>query len=450
MRFGGRRKTFPAHAEDMATTTTQQVQASEVPLRPLRWVAVAALGLSLFMSALDSTIVALALPSIAGDFRLSDSSAALLFLSYAIPLTILVLPSGAIVKRFSTLPTFVVSVLGFGMASLACGLAPNLAVLLAGRVLQGAFAAVISTQGFAVAGAIVSPKERGRAMGVLGTIAPLGGVTGPGIGGLLISGFGWSSIFFVNVPVCLFAAGLGFSSLKGFRLPNWGAEMGVYSQMVGLLRHPRFVASLVAFFFSVTMSVSLYYLIPFDLDGIQGLAPALSGIVLLSVPLGMMVMGMVGGYLTDRYNPRPFMLIGSGLILLGVASLSLVVSSRTSELDFAWRLLIVGCGIGLFSSPTSTVIMGFGGREAMAATSSLTNLAARLGTVAGPVAIGAAWALTTASLRTQVATGILVVDALAAMTLFSVSVSSYARGEMTQDLFERTRNILYREVEKDS
>jgi MFS family permease len=375
------------------------------------------------MSALDSTIVALALPSIATSFRLSDSAAALLFLTYAIPLTVLVLPAGAVIKRFASLPTFALSVLGFGLASLICGLAPNLMVLLTGRVVQGTFAAIISTQGFAVAGAVVSPKERGRAMGVLGTIAPLGGVAGPGLGGLLLSGFGWPSIFFVNVPVCLAAAGLGFLSLRGFHLPNWGkAQMSVYSQMMGLLKHPKFVASLVAFFFSVTMSVALYYLIPFDLDGIQGLTPTLSGLVLLSVPLGMMALGMAGGYLTDRYGPRPFMLSGAGLIMAGVLSLSFVVSSRTSELDLVWRLFLVGCGIGLFSSPASAVIMGFGGREAMAAASSLTNLAARLGTVAGPVAMGAAWALT-ATLPGQVDTGILLVDGLAALTLLAASAS---------------------------
>jgi MFS family permease len=375
------------------------------------------------MSALDSTIVALALPSIAGGFRLSDSAAAWLFLAYAIPLTILVLPSGALVKRYSALPTFATSMLGFGLGSFLSGVAPNFFILLVGRVAQGSFAAVISTQGFAVAGAIVAPNERGRAMGLLGTIAPLGGVAGPGLGGLLISAFGWPSIFFVNLPVSLLAAGLGLLSLKGFRLPTWGvAQKSVYSQMADLIRHQRFVASVFAFFFSATMSVALYYVIPFDLDGIQGLSPTLSGAVLLSVPLGMMAMGMIGGYLTDRYQPRPFVLAGAALIFLGVASLSLAVTSKTSELDLAWRLLLVGCGIGMFSSPTSTVIMGFGGREAMAAASSLTNLAARLGTVVGPVAIGASWAFMI-GLSAQITTGILFVDGLAALTLFTAVLS---------------------------
>jgi MFS transporter, DHA2 family, multidrug resistance protein len=403
---------------------SQWSQTGEMPLRPLRWVAVSAVGLSLFMSALDGTIVALALPSIAGSLNLSDSFAAWLFLSYALPLTILVVPSGAVVKRLSTLPTFAISVVGFGVASLVCGLATELTVMLLGRAIQGSFAALISTQGFAVAGAIVSPKERGRAMGLLGTIAPLGGIAGPGVGGLLIATFGWPSIFFVNVPVCLCAVGLGIVSLGGFRLPNWGeAQKSVFAQMVGLIRHTRFAASLLAFFFSVTTSVSLYYVIPFDLGGIQGLPPSLSGAVLLCVPLGMMATGMIGGYLTDRYQSRRMMLLGAALILVGAGTLSLVVTSRTSELDLAWRLLVLGFGIGLFSTSTSTMIMGFGGRESMAAASSLTNLAARLGSVAGPVAVGATWA-SIAGLSNQIMYGILLVDGLALLTLLSASVAA--------------------------
>lgn len=90
------------------------------------------------MSALDATIVALALPQIASTLRLSDSLAAAMFLAYAVPLTMLVLPSGAVLNRLPTLPTFLVSILGFGLGSLVCGLIQNFEVLLAGRVVQGA------------------------------------------------------------------------------------------------------------------------------------------------------------------------------------------------------------------------------------------------------------------------------------------------------------------------
>src|SRR2546421_8408161 len=158
-----------------------------------RWLAVSAIGLSLFLSALDATIVALALPPIAHHFQLSDSLASAVTLSYAIPLTVLILPAGDLIGRFRVLPTFLVAVLGFGLGSITCGLASSFPLLLVGRVVQGCFGAVIATQGIAVAAAVVSPGERGRAMGIVGALAPLGGVAGPGIGGLLLANFGWSA-----------------------------------------------------------------------------------------------------------------------------------------------------------------------------------------------------------------------------------------------------------------
>src|SRR6266516_2158264 len=386
-----------------------------------KWVAIVAVGLSLFLSALDATIVALALPPIASRFQLSDSIAAAITLSYAIPLTLLVLPSGTLVSRFRALPTFLVSILGFVLGSVACGLAPNFLVLLTGRIVQGSFAALIATQGVALAAAVVSPKERGRAMGIVGTIAPLGGVAGPGIGGLLLASFGWSSIFFVIVPVGLLASLLGFLSLRGVSLVHHGPANNVYHQMVGLLRRRRFLLALVAFFSSVSASVALYYLLPFDLSEIQHIDPALSGLVLLCVPLGMMTMGIAGGYLTDRYQAKPFILAGSGLLLIGSLALSLAVSSPTSWTDLAWRLLLVGMGIGLFSSPTMTVIMGVG-RDMMAAASTVSNLTARLGTVFGPLIMGITWTIVT-SLSTQIVAGIMLVDILASATLILAYLS---------------------------
>src|SRR5229473_6673007 len=251
-----------------------------------RWLAVSAIGLSLFLSALDATIVALALPTIAQHFQLSDSLASAVTLSYAIPLTLLILPAGDLVGRFRTLPTFLISVTGFGLGSITCGLAPNFALLLVGRVVQGCFGAVIATQGIAVAAAVVSPGERGRALGLVGSLAPLGGVAGPGIGGLLLARFGWSSIFFVNVPVCLLAALLGLVSLRGVRLGDRQSG-SAYRQMGGLLRRPPFLWGLLAFFCSVTVAGALYYLLPFDMSVVQRISSTHAGVILLCVPLGM-------------------------------------------------------------------------------------------------------------------------------------------------------------------
>src|SRR5438876_12347494 len=110
-----------------------------------RWLAVTAVGLSLFLSALDATIVALALPPIAHHFQLSDSLVSVVTLSYAIPLTVLILPAGDLIGRFRTLPTFLVAVLGFGLGSLTCGLASSFPLLLVGRVIQGCCGALLAT-----------------------------------------------------------------------------------------------------------------------------------------------------------------------------------------------------------------------------------------------------------------------------------------------------------------
>lgn len=381
-----------------------------------RWMAVTAIGLSLFLSALDATIVALALPPIAQHFQLADSLVSVVTLSYAIPLTLLILPSGDLLGRFRVLPTFLVAVLGFGLGSLTCGVASNFALLIVGRVVQGCFGAVIATQGIAVAAAVVSPSERGRAMGIVGALAPLGGVAGPGIGGLLLARFGWSSIFLVNVPLCLLAALLGLFSLRGVRL--FDQQSGnAYRQMAGLLHRSQFLWGLLAFFWSVSVAGALYYLLPFDLSGVQHMAPSLAGMILLCVPLAMSVMGILGGYLTDRYGARPFILAGSGLLFVGVALLTLVAQSHTSELDLVWRLLLIGGGIGLFSGPNQTLLMSVGEQETMGAASALSNLGTRIGSVCGPLALGITWSFL-ASFSIQVGVGMLLIDGFAVLNLF--------------------------------
>ncbi len=401
-----------------------------------RWLAVVALGLSLFLSALDGTIVALALPTIARHFQLSDSLASAVTLSYAIPLTLLILPSGDLVGRFHTLPTFLISVVGFGLGSLTCGLAPNFALLLVGRIVQGCFGAVIATQAIAVAAAVVLPGERGRAMGLIGALAPLGGVAGPGIGGLLLARFDWSAVFFVNVPVCLLAALLGLFSLRGVRLSRSGSA---YRQMGGLLRRPPFRWGLLAFFCSVTVAGALYYLLPFDMSNVQHIAPAHAGVILLCVPLGMGVMGILGGYLTDRYGAQPFILTGSGLLLVGLIMLTLIVQSPTAELDLAWRLLLVGIGIGLFTGPNQTLLMSAGARETMGAASALSNLGARIGSVCGPLVLGLTWTFLV-SISTQMGVGILVVDGFAVLNLLFawLSIQRRARSVSAEEEPETT------------
>jgi MFS family permease len=382
-----------------------------------RWLAVIAIGLSIFLSALDATIVALALPTLAHHFQLSDSLASAVTLSYAIPLTLLILPAGDLVGRFRVLPTFLVAVLGFGLGSLTCGLATSFPLLVVGRLIQGCFGALIATQGLAVAAAVVSPGERGRAMGLIGSLAPLGGVAGPGIGGLLLARFSWSSIFFVNVPICLLAALLGLYSLRGVSLGDRGPKsLSGFQYMGTLLRRPQFLWGLLGFLCSVTIAGGLYYLLPFDLSSVQHFAPSTAGLLLLCMPLGMGVVGLLGGYLTDRYGARPFTLAGSSLVLVGLVLLSLNLSRPTSVFDLTWRLLLVGIGMGLFNGPNQALLMSVGARETMGAASALSNLSARLGSVFGPLMLSITWSFLP-GYALQMSIGILVLVTLGVLNV---------------------------------
>jgi DHA2 family multidrug resistance protein-like MFS transporter len=383
-----------------------------------RWLAVSAVGLSFFLSALDATIVALALPVLAHNFQLSDSLASAITLSYAIPLTLLILPSGDLVGRFRVLPTFLIAVLGFGLGSLVCGLASNFQLLLVGRVIQGSFGAVIATQGFAVAASVVPPTERGRAVGLIGSLAPLGGVAGPGIGGLLLSRWSWQAIFFVNIPICLLAALLGLWSLRGVSIGerNAGSRSG-FRHMGTLLRQAPFLWSLLGFLSSVTIAGGLYYLFPFDLINVQHFAPSTAGLLLLCIPLGMGIVGLLAGYLTDRYGARPLTLSGSGLLLIGLILLTLILAHPTSALDCVWRLALIGMGMGLFNGPNQTLLMSVGTRETMGAASALSNLSARLGSILGPLLLAILWSLLP-GLALQMSGGAIVLVILAALSFF--------------------------------
>src|SRR6266487_398358 len=233
----------------------------------------------------------------------------------------------------------------------------------------------------------------------------------------------WMVIDLFRKPAIIaIASVLGVYSMRGVTLAGYGKILSAYSQMFGLLRRPPFLAALFALFSSVSASVALYYLLPFDLSSIQQIDLAFSGLLLLCVPLGMVSMGIIGGYLTDRYHARPVILTGAGVLLFASLALSLVISSKTTELDLAWRLLLAGTGIGLFSGPNMTVLMSLGGRQMMSSASAVSNLTARLGTVLGPLAMSIIWTLVS-GFTAQMIGGVLLVDGLAiaafAFALFS-------------------------------
>src|SRR5947209_9912029 len=172
-----------------------------------RWFALALLCCAQFMVVLDVQVVAIALPAIQREFAISQTNLQWVINAYVLLFGGLLMLAGRAADLFGRRRFFIGGLLLFALAALGCGLARSEAWLIAARALQGLGAACISPAALAQLTSIFPQgPERNRALGWWGAAAPVGGVSGLLLGGLLTSGPGWPWVFFINVPIGLFGA----------------------------------------------------------------------------------------------------------------------------------------------------------------------------------------------------------------------------------------------------
>src|SRR6201998_960579 len=168
-----------------------------------------------FMILLDSTIVAVANPSIMVKLGTSYDTViwvtSAYLLAYAVPLLV----SGRLGDRFGPKNLYVIGLAVFTAASLWCGLSGTIGMLIAARVVQGIGAGVLTPQTLSVITRTFPPERRGMAMSVWGATAGVATLVGPLAGGMLVDALGWSWIFFVNVPIGIIGLGLAFWFMPG-------------------------------------------------------------------------------------------------------------------------------------------------------------------------------------------------------------------------------------------
>src|SRR4051794_35314695 len=193
------------------------------PVANTRWLAVIAIGLSIYMATLDMTIVATALPTIGHSFHSGATGSQWLLVAYNLPMIGLMIPLGRWVDVVGKRRALLLAIVGFAVASAACGLAQNLGQLIVLRAVQGTFASLIAVLTLAAAALVIAPGDRGKAMGTIGVIGPLGSVSGPVLGSLIVSHLSWPWLFYVNVPVSAVAFALVLGPVKDagrLRLPE--------------------------------------------------------------------------------------------------------------------------------------------------------------------------------------------------------------------------------------
>ncbi|MFF0628088.1 MFS transporter [Streptomyces sp. NPDC004296] len=408
-----------------------------IPAGEDRWSLVAVSGVLAFVAMLDMNIVNVALADIADGLHVSTATAQWAVLGYQLPVVALLLPVGRWLDGVGLRSAVLTATCGFGLCSALAAAAPWAAWLIAARLAQGAFAAVLFVLMPVLAVRSVRPEKRGRAMSVPATLGPLGAVAGPAVGGLLLDHLGWHTVFLVKIPFCVLALVVAWKVMPrdgGLRRPDrrsvadallvasgvavlllaltlasdrpawlvlalaavpalwwWlrgpgGRPVAGVLRATGLFRAHGAVLSLAAGF------AAMHYVVALHLQRDDGVSATTTGLIVLAFPLGMGLAGQIGGRLADRYGPRPVAVTGAAVTASGLLLL-VPLGDGWSPLDVAWRLALAGVGMGLNGGPTQALVMGAAPRDRTATVGSTMQLARTLGFTLGPALATAAWGL---------------------------------------------------------
>ncbi|HVS29711.1 MAG TPA: MFS transporter [Solirubrobacteraceae bacterium] len=390
---------------------------------------------------LDGTIVNVALPTIQRSLGGGLAAQQWVVNGYLLMLGSMILIGGSLGDVFGERRVFAAGVVGFGLTSLLCAVAPTIELLVAGRALQGIAGALLTPSSLAVIVATFPESERGSAIGSWTAWGALATIVGPLGGGELLSVASWRWIFLINLPfvalclalilavvprseprgsrhvdftgAALCALGLGgtvFALIEQPRL-GWGSPAVVGPLLAGLAllgifllferraKQPMLPLSLFARRnFSVGnletlsmyagLSILIFFLVLF-LQQVAGYSPLEAGMATLPATAVMFVASRRFGALADRYGPRLFMALGPLVAAAGLLLLQRLGAHVDYVSDLLPPLLLFGLGLSMTVSPlTAAVLAGVDQGEAGIA-SGVNNAIARIAGLLGTAAIGA-------------------------------------------------------------
>ncbi len=404
-----------------------------------KWWAYVAIAIGMFLTVMDQSGVNIALPRIAEHFGADIPTAQWITLSYVLSTSAMLMPMGRVSDIIGRKRVYIMGFLVFMSAAALGGTAQALPVLVGAKIIQGIGSAGIQANGMAMITEVFPERERGKALGLYMTVIGTGSVSGPIVGGLLVSGLGWRSVFFAAIPVGLLATAAALAILQtavsargagGHRLRfDWpGASIssaGLVSFLLAMTNAHRLgwtsapvlagfgaaAALLVAFlwwerratdpmlemgffrdrvfslgvmarFLSFLGGSCVYFLMPFYL--IQGLGyPAnLAGLMLVPSSLCMAVIGPISGRLSDRLGTRWLAVLGMALSASAMFAFSRL-HTNSSPAHVVMGMVLSGCGMGIFSSPNTSAIMSSLGRERYGIVSAFLNLTRTSANVTG-------------------------------------------------------------------
>lgn len=451
--------------------------ASIAERAPSTRLSLAALSLAMLLSSLGTSIANVALPTLAAAFHASFQEVQWVVLAYLLAITTLIVSVGRLGDVMGRRRLMLMGLGLFTFASLLCGLAATLWLLIAARAVQGLSAAIMMALTLAFVGDAV-PKERsGSAMGLLGTMSAIGTALGPSLGGLLIAGFGWPSIFLINVPLGLLALLLASQSLPVDRLSPTparapfdfagtlvlGLTLAAYALALtagrgdfgwlngtlllaalggiasfarvearaasplvhlAILSDPLLRARLAISTLVSTVVMASLVVGPFYLSGALQLDAARVGLVMSAGPLVAALGGVPAGRLVDRLGARGMTVAGLLAMAFG-ASILPMMPTRFGVPGYVAPLVILTAGYALFQAANNTAVMSSSGQSQRGVMSGMLNLSRNLGLITGASIMGAVFAFTSgahgaeASRPEAVAIGMRATFAVAAVLVFA-------------------------------
>jgi EmrB/QacA subfamily drug resistance transporter len=392
------------------------------------------------MALLDMSVVNVALPAMQTHLHAPISDIQWVVDGYTLCLSAFMLTGGALGDRHGRRRLFLFGLALFTASSALCAASPDIAMLIVGRLLQGAGASTVTPGALSLlAQGFPDPARRARIIGLWGASSALAVVLGPLLGGVLTDADGWRSIFLINVPLGIIALIAGTLGIEESASPEHAAA-DPFGQVLGVFwlaaltyavneagqdgwTTPRNLAlfgaaaaGLVAFivverrveramlpvslftggrfavvnFASFVLGFGAYgtfYLLSLYLQEVLGTSAAMTGVKLLPYSAAIAVGSTQAGRITARFGPRGVMTAGYGLVGIGLLGL-LSLTPTSGYLRIGILFGVLGLGMGLSIAPTNTAAMNAVQRERSGAAAATVNATRQVGTALGIAVLG--------------------------------------------------------------
>lgn len=370
----------------------------------LKWRVFLIVAIGILISTLDGSILNIANPSIAKELNVQIDDVEWVVTAYLLVITSTLIFFGRLGDKKGSNKIYTWGFLLFTLGSLGCSMSRSLPLLISTRMFQGIGASMMMATGTGIVFNTFPAGERGKALGLTGTMVAVGNMLGPSLGGILLAWFKWPVIFLINIPIGLIGFYLGYKFLP---IENKDQEMGSYD-IGGTLLLAVTVALLILglsgreslnilllgasggllflfcrwerktpnplldfelfknriFVYGNLMGVviyatqtSVFFLLPFYMETVLGFPPVYSGLLMTITPVTMSVTAPLAGYMSDKIGSYRLIAVSFSLLTASFLVLSNLGTVRTHVFIGA-GLVLLGLGMGMFGSPNTNSILG--------------------------------------------------------------------------------------------